>query len=495
MNSKQIYNPFLPLYEYIPDGEPHVFGDRVYLYGSHDKEGGDAYCMLDYAGYSAPVTDLKDWRYEGIIFRASQDPDYSDEKKYIYAPDVVQGNDGRYYLYYCLTGGEEHISVAVCDTPAGHYEYLGFVRNTDGTPFRRFVPGDPAVINDDGVIRLYFGWALAVDEHMLPPGVDMDTPAFAEQTVQAQMMLFKKSREEILNEPGGVMGAITMTLSKDMMTVSSEPVRIVPGQFASNGTGFEGHAFYEASSIRKIGDMYYFIYSSQHNHELCYATSKYPDHDFVYGGTIISNGDVGYKGRKEADRLNTTGTTHGSIECINGQWYVFYHRGTHMTEYSRQACAEPIRILDDGSIPQVEMTSCGLNGGPLAACGEYPAVICCNLTNGKMPHLQFSKTAQGVPNITHNGEERFITGIDNNTLIGYKYFALEGSVTLTVTIRGEGTGELYISDDEKVIGKIVVTPWEKWTECSVVIDTKGTKPIYFIYQGNKTIDLLSLKFQ
>lgn len=30
-------NPILPLTEYIPDGEPHVFGSRVYLYGSHDK--------------------------------------------------------------------------------------------------------------------------------------------------------------------------------------------------------------------------------------------------------------------------------------------------------------------------------------------------------------------------------------------------------------------------------------------------------------------------
>ena len=37
---KQIFNPYLPLNEYIPDGEPHVFGDRVYVYGSHDKENG-----------------------------------------------------------------------------------------------------------------------------------------------------------------------------------------------------------------------------------------------------------------------------------------------------------------------------------------------------------------------------------------------------------------------------------------------------------------------
>ena len=56
---KQVYNPFLPIYECVPDGEPHVFGDRVYLYGSHDKEGGETFCMLDYTTYSAPVTDLR----------------------------------------------------------------------------------------------------------------------------------------------------------------------------------------------------------------------------------------------------------------------------------------------------------------------------------------------------------------------------------------------------------------------------------------------------
>lgn len=64
---QQVYNPYLPLYECIPDGEPHVFGDRVYIYGSHDKEGGETFCMLDYTTYSAPVTDLSDWRCEGTI--------------------------------------------------------------------------------------------------------------------------------------------------------------------------------------------------------------------------------------------------------------------------------------------------------------------------------------------------------------------------------------------------------------------------------------------
>ena len=34
---KQVFNPYLPSYEYVPDGEPYVFGDRLYVYGSHDK--------------------------------------------------------------------------------------------------------------------------------------------------------------------------------------------------------------------------------------------------------------------------------------------------------------------------------------------------------------------------------------------------------------------------------------------------------------------------
>ena len=91
---KQIYNPFLPLTEYIPDGEPHVFGDRVYLFGSHDRAGGDHYCMNDYVAYSAMTTNLKEWKYEGIIYRKNQDPRNADGSHCLWAPDVVRGSDG-----------------------------------------------------------------------------------------------------------------------------------------------------------------------------------------------------------------------------------------------------------------------------------------------------------------------------------------------------------------------------------------------------------------
>ena len=441
MKKNQIYNPFLPLYEYIPDGEPHVFGDRVYHYGSHDKEGGDTFCMLDYVCYSAPVDDLTDWRYEGVIYQAKQDPRYP-APQYMYAPDVVQGNDGRFYLYYCMGGdyGQEGyqgpVSVAVCDTPAGQYEYLGVVKNPDGSPMLKYICFDPAVLNDDGTIRLYYGTQYDYEERD-----DFLTNDFY---LQDEIEMFGRSREEIFSYPDSIMGPVMAVLSDDMLTVKEEAKHIIP--YRVKGTSFEAHPFFEGSSMRKVGKKYYFIYSSWQNHELCYATSDQPDRDFVFGGTIVSNGDIGYRGRDAQHKLNMTGTTHGSIIEINGQWYVFYHRLTHKSDYSRQACAEKIRILEDGSIPQAEMTSCGLNDGPLSAEGTYPAVIACNLTNGHMPHGSNSVFQISFPNVTHKGQERFIAEIEDHTLIGYKYFECRSVKQFGITYRMETEKNRVIFD-------------------------------------------------
>lgn len=564
---KQVYNPYLPLNEYIPDGEPHVFGDRVYIFGSHDREGGYTFCMLDYVTYSAPVNDLSDWRYEGVIYKAEQDPQYmtpgftnpenpnseASLLKYMYAPDVVCGNDGRYYLYYSMGGDYGYggyvgpISVAVSDSPAGPYEFLGFVRNPDGSPMEKYVPFDPAVMNDDGVIRLYYGTQY---------GTDGSLQVQREENFENSLIeMFGKSREEIRSYPDNVNGPIVVTLEDDMLTVKEEPKHLIP--YHVKGTPFEEHPFFEGSSMRKVGKKYYFVYSSWLNHELCYATSDYPDRDFTYGGTIVSNGDVGFQGRPACARLNMTGTTHGSIIEINGQWYVFYHRLTHKSDYSRQSCAEKIRILEDGSIPQVQMTSCGLNDGPLKGEGGYPAVIACNLTNGKMPYGSNSIYKEAFPNVNHLGEERFIAEIEHGTLIGYKYFDLPEKVSLAVTVREEteenrpryegpvrvdqrcaDTGEeriRYIREDEagkeggstdgktagmasdecffeirfsetgESVGTVplrehtgtvpVHNPEGGWTEYAAELNNEaGVYPVYLVYHGKRKVQLESIRF-
>lgn len=474
-------NPVLPVSVCMADGEPHVFDDRVYLFGSHDTPGGESFCLEDYEFFSAPLHDLSNWTSRGANYSAKQDPLYGENARYLYAPDVVQGNDGRYYLYYCLAGwkgegGYSHpISVAVCDSPDGKYEYYGVVQNPDGTPYQGFVCFDPAVMNDGGVIRLYFGTGPFRGMAVKPWNALVLSRVYSG--------VFGKPAKAFLQKPGPL-GANAAVLCDDMLTLKAPPKRI------ADTPDFKGHAFFESSSIRKIGDRYYFIYSSQKNHELCYATSSSPDREFRYGGTLVSNGDVGCCGRKEHERCNATGTTHGSMECIGGQWYVFYHRLTHGSDYSRQMCAEPLIVRPDGSISQAEMTSCGLNGGNLPGKGEYPAVICCNLTNGKMPHIA-NQVRKDIPCVTHSGGEWYVGNATKGTLAAYKYFSIQKHTKLCVTARGTGT--MQVSLEDECIGTLSFR-CEKWTEAALVIPKSCTHAALRLTVTEGSLDILSLRF-
>ena len=442
-NKKLAVNPFLPLNVCIADGEPHVFGNRIYIFGSHDRPGGETFCELDYEIWSAPVDDLGNWHSHGIAYSAKQDPLYSDRKPYLFAPDVVQGNDDKFYLYYSRAGFkgkhgyEGPISVAVSDAPEGKYEYIGVVRNKDGSPFRERITFDPSVINDDGVIRLYFGTSYFFDENK--KFINKVLYSFIESKI------FDRSFKEMYHTKNSLTGAYTVQLDDDMQTVISEPKLIVPTK--TKGTKFENHAFFEAASIKKLNGKYYFVYSSRNNHELCYAISDKPDEGFVYGGTIISNGDIGYMGRKDNERLNLTGNNHGSIEKVGEKYYVFYHRMTDCSTYSRQACAEEIKIAENGTIKQVPMTICGLNGGSLPAQGEYPAAIACVLTNGNMPHLVNGKSKKNLPHITYSSGQAVIKDITDGTLIGYRSFHFSGDERLRLNVEGDFNGNVEIYTD------------------------------------------------
>lgn len=474
---KQAFNPYLPSYEYIPDGEPYVFDGRVYIYGSHDRFDGPRYCANDYVCWSAPVDDLGNWRYEGVIYRKDQDPMNPDGSHCLYAPDVQQGPDGRYYLYYALDNLSA-ISVAVCDTPAGAYAFYGTVHDangrivgqSDGDIFQ-FDPG--VLVDDDGRIYLYSGFA----------------PADTTDGLRKQTRLQE--------------GGYFFELAQDMVTILRGPILLFPKVGYAQGTGYEGHEFFEASSLRKVGDKYYFVYSSINGHELCYAVSDRPDGGFVYGGTLVSNGDVYLDGRSLDDALNYTGNTHGSIVEINGAWYVFYHRQTNLHQYSRQACAERIVFEADGTICQVEMTSCGLHNGPLAGLGEYEARIACNLRSreGAVPYIYNKKLAPGIhPYFTQDGADReadgdqHIANFQQGALAGFKYFQLGEAAQITVKVRGVAKGTVVVSTamGAPPVAKVEIAPSAAWQSFSAPFCAEaGVYPLYFTFDGDGAFDFLS----
>lgn len=474
---KQAYNPYLPSYEYVPDGEPRVFGNRVYVYGSHDRFGGDRFCEGDYVCWSAPVDDLGDWRYEGVIYPANRDPINPEGKMQLFAPDAVRGPDGRYYLYYSLNGSTV-VSVAVCDTPAGDFQFYGYVQRPDGTPYGSkegdVSSFDPGVLVDGEQVYLYTGFAPG-------PGWLYD-------------MLSQSHRR--------MEGAYCTQLEPDMKTVRREPVLIAPSVWREAGTGFEGHAFFEASSIRKIGERYYFVYSSILSHELCYAVSQRPNGDFRFGGTLVSIGDLGLDGNREA--VNYTGNTHGGMVELGGQWYIFYHRQTNKQCCARQGCAEPITIRPDGSIPQVEVTSCGLNGGPLAGTGCYEARIACNLgfREPSFGYIAAHEPDTLHPYFTQSGCDRegspdqYIANMSQGAWCGFKYFDFHGQTSMTVTTRGTGNGELLVSTSRKEppFARIPIAPSESWSESRISFPAlHGTLPLFFTFQGKGAMDFQSFE--
>ena len=479
---QQVFNPYLPSWEYIPDGEPHIFGDRVYVYGSHDRFGAPMFCMNDYVCWSAPLDDLSQWRYEGVIFRKNQDPKNRLGLRLLFAPDVAQGPDGRYYLYYAFDF-YGMIGVAVCDTPAGPYQFYDHVHYPDGTIWGRKrgdqMPFDPAIlVDDDKKVYLYSGFYTSV-------------PAVASG--------FHKLRND---------GGVVVELESDMVTIHTEPKVIFPKE----GPGsFPNHEFFEASSIRKDGDRYLFVYSSRHNHELCYAVSDHPDGGFAFAGTLVSLGDIFLHGNEdESKAVNYLGNTHGGMLHLKDQWYIFYHRQTNRHSYSRQACAERLEQNPDGSFRQAEVTSCGLNDGPLKGVGRYEARIACNLWSktgvGRYDGSGVRKSLKNHPYFTQRGKDRegdgnqYIANMQDGAVAGFKYFQMDGATMIVAEVGGCAKGKLLVSEKEDfsiLNAELSIESRAESSSCtrSCLNISSGKKALYFKFVGTGAMDFIAFELK
>jgi hypothetical protein len=425
-------NPYLPLHEYIPDGEPRVFPgiDRVYVYGSHDRAGSDSFCDFKLKVWSASFDNLNEWTCHGDCFHTKADRDHpSDtdwtdgEKNMLFAPDVVE-KGGKYYLYAYIMDAKG--CVAVSDKPEGPFKLI--------SQYKYNIPEG----RDGGFCNN--GW-------FIDPGVLVDDDG-ANCKVYVYCG-FEKSFMAELNADN-MYEVIDGTYIDDIIPVE------------------EPHRFFEACSPRKIGDTYYMIYSPNPGSRLVYATSKSPTGPFEYRGIIVDNAD-NYPG----------GNNHGSICKIGEQWYIFYHRMTNGTIMSRRACAEKIEILADGSIPQVEMTSLGFEES-LNPYKITPAELACYLTGGEKPLIT-----------EKNVFSRYITNIKSGTVIGYKYFDFgEDFSSKTMEFHAEiiGTGcksKITIMLDEPVnglnIGSLEIGT-DSGNYSAPVQNVTGRHAVYFVVE-------------
>jgi len=223
-------NPVLPLTYFVPDVEARVYGDRLYFYGSRDISGNNKYCSYDLEVFS--TTDLRQFTAHGKCFSSYGPKRDTERQTPLYAPDSILGPDGRYYLYYCQSDATE--GVAVGDKPEGPFKHIGYVPIANGD----FI--DPAVfIDDDGTGYYYWGQHTAKGARLNPDMVTLD--------------------EAGIND-------CLLTEVKD--------------------------GFHEGSSMRKIGGLYYFVYTdiSRGNAScLSYAVSRNPLGPFEKGGVIIDN--------------------------------------------------------------------------------------------------------------------------------------------------------------------------------------------------------------
>jgi hypothetical protein len=414
-------NPYLPLWEYIPDGEPYIFEDpdrpgqyRVYIYGSHDIEQ-TAYCGRDQVVWSASVDDLLHWRFDGVIFSSKTDardrrlnPDGKGD--ILYAPDVVEkvGPDGKktYYLYPNTQAPGRNSMIARSDRPDGPFTVCNW-DSKDPTRTVGVLGFDPAAfIDDDGRVYGYWGFQESW-------GAELDPET---------MCTVKKGTQPV----------------KDMISNLNQP-----GEFR----------FFEASSIRKVKDKYIFVYSRwtadgdfglpEANNTLAYAWSNSPLGPWTYGGTIIDarGRDVDEDGNPICTAA-PGGNTHGSICEINGQWYIFYHRQAGLGGFDRQAMVAPIEVKvtegPDGKveISEAEYTSEGFELGGLNPLERHSAGIACWFTGPRpaekdnlgnkysgsyIAPLRLTWDGEGDPydlSVSHNP-------VVNNTagsIVGYKYF-------------------------------------------------------------------------
>lgn len=456
-------NPYLPLWEHLPDGEPRVFEDpdnpgkmRAYIIGSHDVKFTE-YCGNDIRIWSAPVEDLTNWRDEGPVFSHYVNGKWDT----MFAPDLVEVKDkttGKktYWLYPHSRGWRRVAMVCKGDRPDGPFTPVNL--NADGTACvdGSIIDFDPSVFvenitnkKDPDYARGFRAYVFYGFRHSTAFELDPDNMyAVRPGTEIHDYFIPASERYGVIRDPQGTQ---------------------YPALYKGQNPG--DFNFFEASSIRQVGNKYVMVFSGYSgpeygqgstNSALRYAYGDSPLGPWRSGGVLVdSRGIVPNEDGTHLVGMNAAHNTHGSIQEINGQWYVFYHRPPRGFGFARQAMVAPIKIewdkkavakggqvritaydpyaknnewtaeASDGmKYTGAEVTSEGFNIFGLPPYAYYSAGYACYMSDQKWMQDNFD--------VWNNSMD--LAGVKNGGVVGFKYFGFGGLAQHTKGIKPfEGT--------------------------------------------------------
>ena len=451
-------NPYLPLWEHLPDGEPRVFEDpdnpgklRAYIIGSHDVKYTE-YCGNDIRIWSAPVEDLTNWRDEGPVFSYYVNGQWDT----MFAPDLVEVVDkttGKktYWLYPHSRGWRRVPMVCKGDRPDGPFTPVNL--NAEGTACvdGSLIDFDPSVFvenitdkKDPDYKRGFRAYVFYGFRHSTAYELDQDNMYGVRPGTEIHDYFIPASeRYGVIRDPEGTQ---------------------YPALYKGQNPG--DFNFFEASSIRKVGNKYVMVFSGYSgpdyglgstNSALRYAYGDSPLGPWRSGGVLVdSRGVVPNEDGTHLVGMNAAHNTHGSIQEINGQWYVFYHRPPRGFGFARQAMVAPIKIEWDkkpvakgGTVRIVaydpyaknnewtaeasdgmkytgaEVTSEGFHIFGLPPYAYYSAGYACYMSDQKWMQDNFDVWNNGM----------ILADVTNGGIVGFKYFGFGGLANDTKGIK------------------------------------------------------------
>ena len=535
----QAQNPYLHLWEHLPDGEPRVFEDpdnpgklRAYIIGSHDTHYSE-YCGNDVRMWSAPVEDLTQWRDEGPIFSYYVDGRWDT----MYAPDLVEIKDPQtgkktYWLYPHSRGWRRVPLVCKGDRPNGPFTPVNLTEDGRACVEGSMIDFDPSVFvenitdkKDPDFSKGFRAYVFYGFQHSTACQLDQNT------------MFSKRPGTELIDPFIPASSADGRLLDK----AGSEYKALYQGQ---NPLDFN---FFEASSIRQVGNKYVMVFSGYSGKEyglgntnsaLRYAYGDSPLGPWRSGGVLVDSRGVVLN--QDGSKLITTNfghNTHGSLQEINGQWYVFYHRPPRGFGNARQAMVAPVKIewdkkpvakggkvritgydpfipnnewtakaSDGNEYTGAEVTSEGFQIFGLPPYQYYSAGLACFVYGPNANNWM-----QDNHDVWNNSMD--LAGIQNGGIVGFKYFgfggleqdtkgckAFEGTkkgddtrFNLFLTPSGKGAFSIHVRLDNPWKGKelgVIAVPAEASKEPMIyslkadgVEGLTGKHAIYLVAEG------------